>query len=45
MRQKIMYIHQNPVKRGYVEQAKHWGYSSARDYEGENGLLEVCKVW
>ncbi|TMM45286.1 REP-associated tyrosine transposase [Colwellia ponticola] len=45
MRQKIEYIHQNPVKRGYVDQAKHWRYSSARDYEGENGLLAVCKVW
>lgn len=45
MRQKIEYIHQNPVKRGYVDLAYHWRYSSARDYEGESGLLEICKVW
>jgi REP element-mobilizing transposase RayT len=45
MHQKIEYIHLNPVKRGYVDQAKHWRYSSARDYEGETGLLEICKVW
>jgi REP element-mobilizing transposase RayT len=45
MRQKIEYIHQNPVKRGYVELPEHWRYSSARDYLGEIGLLEVMRVW
>jgi len=45
MQQKIEYIHQNPVKRGYVDQPEHWRYSSARDYLGQPGLLEVCKVW
>jgi len=33
MRSKIEYIHHNPVKRGYVDNATHWRYSSARDYE------------
>jgi len=42
MRQKIDYIHQNPVKRGYVDEAAHWRYSSARNYAGQEGLLEVC---
>jgi len=45
MRQKIEYIHRNPVERGYVDQAEHWRYSSARNYQGMNGLLEVCKQW
>jgi REP element-mobilizing transposase RayT len=45
MRQKIEYIHHNPVKRGYVDDAVHWRYSSARDYAGMVGLLEVCKAW
>jgi len=45
MRQKIEYIHHNPVKRGYVDVAEHWRYSSARDYMGQTGLLDVCKVW
>ena len=45
MKQKIEYIHQNPVKRGYVDCAKHWRYSSARDYEGEVGLIDICKSW
>ena len=31
MRQKLDYIHNNPLKRGYVDQAEHWRYSSARN--------------
>jgi len=45
MRQKVDYIHANPVKRGYVDKAEHWRYSSARDYLGNEGLLEVCRLW
>ena len=45
MRQKIEYIHQNPVKRGYVDLPEHWRYSSARDYMGVEGLLPVDKSW
>jgi putative transposase len=43
--QKIEYIHNNPVQRGYVDEPKHWRYSSARNYEGEKGLLEVTTDW
>ena len=42
---KIKYIHHNPVKRGYVDEAKHWRYSSARDYEGLNGLIDIERFW
>ncbi|MDD5548060.1 MAG: hypothetical protein PHI79_00510 [Sulfurovaceae bacterium] len=42
---KINYIHQNPVKRGYVDEATHWRYSSARDYEGKIGLVNVERFW
>ncbi len=45
MRERIDYIHNNPVKRGYVDKAEHWRYSSARDYEGVRGLVEVEKVF
>jgi REP element-mobilizing transposase RayT len=41
MRQKLDYIHHNPVKRGYVDLGEHWRYSSARDYQGQPGLIEV----
>ena len=37
--------HQNPVKRGYVDEEIHWRYSSARDYVGENGLIEIERFW
>ena len=45
MQQKVEYIHSNPVKRGYVDDAEHWRYSSARDYADGKGLLEICKQW
>lgn len=45
MRQKLEYIHQNPVKRGYVDLAEHWRYSSARNYAGQPSLLEVVRLW
>jgi putative transposase len=44
MQQKLDYIHQNPVKRGYVDLGGQWRYSSARDYHGESGLIEV-QLW
>ncbi len=41
MREKLDYIHRNPVKRGYVDLPEHWRYSSARNYLGQPGLIEV----
>jgi hypothetical protein len=29
---KTTYIHDNPVKRGYVDLSEHWRYSSYRNY-------------
>jgi len=34
VREKIEYIHQNPVKRGLVASASEYQWSSAADYEG-----------
>ena len=45
MFEKINYIHQNPVKRGYIEEAEHWRYSSAKGYMGIEGLLKVERLW
>ena len=39
--QKINYIHQNPVQAGIVDQPEHYIYSSARDYLGRKGILDV----
>jgi len=41
MRQKLDYIHMNPVKRGYVEKPEYWRYSSAGCYFGCAGLLDI----
>jgi hypothetical protein len=41
LRQKLEYIHANPVRRGYVDRAEEWRYSSARNYAGEAGLIEI----
>ena len=39
--QKLNYIHDNPVKEGWVEEAPHYVYSSARDYSGVTGLVPI----
>jgi REP element-mobilizing transposase RayT len=45
MRQKLDYIHRNPVERGYVEAPTHWRYSSARNYAGLPSLFPVQIDW
>ena len=45
LRQKLDYIHFNPVKRGYVDKPEHWRYSSARNYMGQEGLIDVYCQW
>ena len=35
------YVHANPVEAGIVENAEDYLYSSARDYAGIKGLLEI----
>ena len=45
LRQKLSYIHQNPVKRGYVDEPEHWRWSSARNYAGQDNLLDVFMDW
>ncbi|MDR6242098.1 REP-associated tyrosine transposase [Aureibacter tunicatorum] len=41
MDQKLEYIHENPVKAGLVTTAECYLYSSASNYYGLNGLLEI----
>ena len=45
LRAKLDFIHQNPVKRGYVAEAALYRYSSARNYAGQPGLLPVTTDW
>ncbi|MEI6851907.1 MAG: transposase [Bacteroidota bacterium] len=44
LRQKVEYIHYNPVRAGIVEKPEDYLYSSARDYAGLDCLIEVIKV-
>ena len=40
-KQKLNYIHQNPVKQEIVLHPEDYLYSSARDYAGMQGLIKV----
>lgn len=42
IRQKINYIHQNPLKHKIVLKAEDYYFSSARNYAGMEYALEVC---
>ncbi|MBL4861787.1 MAG: transposase, partial [Crocinitomicaceae bacterium] len=43
--EKINYIHQNPIKAGYVVQPEHWIYSSASNYMQMDSILkEVVRL-
>jgi REP element-mobilizing transposase RayT len=45
MWQKLQYVHDNPVARGYVDEPMHWRYSSARNYARLPGLIDVDTDW
>jgi REP element-mobilizing transposase RayT len=45
MRQKLDYMHYNPVERGYVDEPTHWRPSSARNYAGLPGTFPVRTEW
>ena len=38
---RLNYIHQNPVESLVVDRAEDYVYSSARDYSGGTGLLQI----
>ena len=40
--QKLRYLHDNPVRKGYVDQPEHWRYSSARNYMlGDDSIIKI----
>jgi hypothetical protein len=40
------YMHRNPVKRGLVEKAEDWPWSSYRHYlTGQEGSVEIESGW
>ena len=45
IKQKIDYIHDNPVEAGLVFNPEDYVYSGARDYSGEKGFLDDVVVF
>ena len=41
LQQKLAYIHDNPVRAGWVLEQQYYKYSSAIDYSGGKGLIDV----
>lgn len=44
IKQKIDYIHNNPVESGFVTNPIDWKYSSARNYQEDNTVLEIDSI-
>ena len=45
MEQKLAYIHENPVKRGWVTHPEHWRYSSAHEWLAGAQPVLKCDGW
>lgn len=41
---KLVYIHNNPMERGYIDDPAAWKYSSYRNYMGLDAVLPVVKL-
>lgn len=40
--QELSFVHENPVRRGYVDKPEHWQFSSARNYIlGDHSIINV----
>ncbi|WP_439880309.1 REP-associated tyrosine transposase [Pontibacter sp. MBLB2868] len=44
MDQKLDYIHNNPVEAGFVYEPQEYPYSSAINYAGEKGMVEIILI-
>jgi putative transposase len=43
-KQRLNYLHMNPVEAGFVTQPDHWRWSSAYDYAGGKGEVDVVFI-
>ena len=41
---RVDYIHENPVRAGCVEVPEEYLYSSARNFSGRRGLIEIDEL-
>lgn len=44
IKQKLNYIHKNPVESGFVVNPEDWKYSSARNFSGDTTILEIDEI-
>jgi len=44
IKERLKYLHDNPVKAGFVQSPEDWLYSSAVDYAGGKGFLDVVLI-
>ena len=44
IKEKVNYIHNNPVRAGIVENPEDYMYSSARNYADMDSVIEIVKV-
>ena len=44
IKQKIDYIHNNPVVSGFVLNPEDWKYSSARNFQDDDSVLQIDKT-
>ncbi len=40
--QRLYYIHKNPMEAGFADIPEDYRYSSAKDYAGGKGILDVA---
>jgi hypothetical protein len=46
LRQKLNYVHRNPLRAGIVDRVEDYVYSGYRNYEfGETWLIEIDRGW
>jgi len=44
IKQKLDYIHNNPLVSGFVTNPEDWKYSSARNFQDDHTVLEIDDV-
>ncbi len=44
IKQKLSYIHNNPVEAGIVREPQDYLYSSASDYAGDKGIVDIILI-
>ena len=44
LKEKVLHIHENPVRDGIVDRPEDYIFSSARDYAGVKGLVRTTVI-